>query len=236
MPKARPSLSAGVLVGLAALLVAGCASVLDERAAAALREALVRAVGPAESYDVQVKGASIDASRFERVHVVGKRLARERAPVIDRVELELQGVVVDRAQKRLLALTDSRGELHVRAADLTDFLRRNGGIDDVRVTLAPPDRIRIAGRPRVAGIALVGGDGVEIEGRLFGAGPQLRLTLDRIRIGNTNAPALIRSILEGAVNPLFEASEHPLPAQIDAVSVDDGVLRIAASGSRLPRP
>ena len=225
-----------VLAVVACGLVAACASVLDERAAAALREALARAIGPAASYEVQVRGASFDASRFERVAVVGRRVARERAPVVDRLAFELRGVVVDREQKRLVALADSRGELRVRADDLTEFVRRSAWIDDARVSLAAPDRIRVVGRPRLAGISLVGGEGVEIEGRLLAAGTQLRLALDRVRIGNANAPPLVRALIEGAVNPLFDASGQPLPARIDAVDADDEAIRITASGSRLPPP
>jgi hypothetical protein len=185
---------------------------------------------------VHVTGASFDASRFERVAVVGRRVAREHSPVIDRISLELQGVVVDREHKRLVALADSRGELRMRAADVTEFLGRSGWIDDARVTLAPPDRIQVSGRPHIAGIALVGAESVEIEGRLFAAGTQLRLVLDRVRIGNASAPALVRIVLEGAVNPLFDAAEHSLPAQIDAVEIDDDAVRITASGSGLPPP
>ena len=222
------------LVFLAALLVGACTSVLDERAAAALREALARAIGPAASYEVQVSGASLDASRFERVAVVGRRIARERAPVIDRLELELRGVVVDRQEKRLAALGDSRGELRVRAADLAEFVRASGWVDDARVTLAAPDRIRVSGRPRIAGVAL--GESLEFEARLFGAETQLRVAIERVRIGNASAPALVRAVLEGAVNPLFDAAGHPLPARIDAVEVDGDALRIGASGSRLPPP
>ncbi|MGZ8260209.1 MAG: LmeA family phospholipid-binding protein [Caldimonas sp.] len=218
----------------AALALAGCASVVDERAAAALRDALARAIGPAASYEVQVRGASLDASRFDRVAVVGRRVARERAPVVDRLSFELRGVVVDRENKRLVALADSRGELRVRADDLTEFVRTSGRIEDVRVALAAPDRIRVWGRPRIAGIAV--GGGVEIEGRLAAAGTQLRLTLDRVRIGNASAPPLVRALLEAAVNPLFDGASHPLPARIDAVEADEDALRIVASGSRLPPP
>jgi hypothetical protein len=45
-----------------------------------LRDALLRVVGPAESYDVRVSGASLDGSRFERVRFVGRRIARADAP------------------------------------------------------------------------------------------------------------------------------------------------------------
>jgi hypothetical protein len=225
-----------VVVAAAALLVAACASIVDERAASALRDALARAIGAAASYEVHVTGASLDASRFERVAVVGRRVAREHSPVIDRIALELQGVVVDREQKRLLALADSHGELSMRAADFTEFLRQSGWVDDVRVTLTAPDRIRVSGRPRIAGVALVGAESVEIEGRLLATGTQLRLVLDRVRIGDASAPALLRIVLEGAVNPLFDAAGRPLPARFDAVEIDGDAVRITASGSRLPPP
>ncbi|MBV9891338.1 MAG: LmeA family phospholipid-binding protein [Rhizobacter sp.] len=222
-------------VAVVALLIAACGSVLDERAASALREALSRAVGPAASYDVEVSGASLDASRFERVQVVGRRVAREHAPIVDRVELELDRAVIDRAQKRLVALADSRGELRVRADDLTAFLRASRWIDAPSVALAAPDRLRVVGRPRLAGVAVAGGD-IEIDGRLVAAGAELRLALDGIRVGNATASPLVRSLVEAAVNPLFDASAHPLPARIDAVDVDAQSVRIRASGSRLPPP
>jgi hypothetical protein len=58
------------------LATTACSTYLDARAEAALRDALLRVVGPAESYDVRVSGASLDGSRFERVRFVGRRIAR----------------------------------------------------------------------------------------------------------------------------------------------------------------
>ena len=224
-----------VLAAVLLLALAACASTLDARAENALREALARVVGPAASYDVHVTGASVDATRFERVAFVGRRIARENAPVLDRLELELHGVVIDRTEHRLVALADSRGALFVRAADLTDFLRRSAWIDDPVVVVSAPDRIAVAGTPRLAGIALAGEERVELQGRLFASGTQLRLTIDRISIGTTTAPPLVRAVLELAINPLFDAAAYPLPAQFDAVEAGDGTIRIAVSGSRLPR-
>jgi hypothetical protein len=107
---------------LAALLATtACSTYLDARAEAALREALLRVVGPAESYDVRVSGASLDGSRFERVRFVGRRVARADAPVLDRLELDLQGVVVDRAAKSLTAVAATRVELQLKGADLAVF-------------------------------------------------------------------------------------------------------------------
>ena len=45
--------------------------------------------------------ASVDGNRFEHVRFVGRRIARAHAPVLDRLELDLKGVVVDREAKAL---------------------------------------------------------------------------------------------------------------------------------------
>ena len=218
----------------AMLATTACSTYLDARAEAALREALLRVVGPAESYDVRVSGASLDGSRFERVRFVGRRIARADAPVLDRLELDLQGVVVDRAAKSLTAVGAARVELQLKGADLALFLGR--WLAEPRVTLAPPDRIAVVGTPRLGGIALGGAAAAELQGRLVAQGAQLLLTIDRIRLGRGEAPSLARAILERAINPIFDVADAPLPARLDEVAVGvDDTIRITASGSRLPQ-
>jgi hypothetical protein len=229
-----PAVLARCFAVAAFLATTACSTYLDARAEAALRDALLRVVGPAESYDVRVSGASLDGSRFERVRFVGRRIARPDAPVLDRLELDLQDVVVDRAAKSLAAVAATRVALQLKGTDLAVFLRR--WLGEPQITLAPPDRIAVVGTPRVGGIALGGAGGAELQGRLVGAGTQLFLTIDRIRLGPGEAPPLARVIVERAINPIFDVAEAPLPARLDAVEVGaDDTIRIAASGSRLPR-
>lgn len=219
---------------VALLVTTACSTYLDARAEAALRDALVRVVGPAESYDVRVSGASVHGNRFERVRFVGRRIARTDAPVLDRLELELQGVVVDRREKALTAVAATRAELRLQGDDLAEYLRRSGWIADPSVVFAAPDRVVVAGTPRLAGIAIAIGDGAEFQGRLFASGTQLRVGVDRVRIGSSRAAPLLRAVIERAINPLLDLSSYPLPARIDAVEAGADGLRIAASGSRLP--
>ncbi len=227
-----PAVLARCFAVAALLATTACSPYLDARAEAALREALVRVVGPAESYDVRVSGASVDGNRFERVRFVGRRIARADSPVLDRLELDLQGVVVDRAAKSLTAVAAARVELQLKGTDLAAFLGR--WLCEPVVTLTPPDRIAIVGTPRIGAIALGGAGGAELQGRLVGAGTQLFLAIDRIRLGRGEAPPLARVVVERAINPIFDVAEAPLPARLDAVEVGaDDTIRIAASGSRL---
>jgi hypothetical protein len=219
-------------VALALSLLSACSTYLDARAEGALREALVRVVGPAESYDVRVAGASLDGSRFERVRFVGRRIVRAHTPVLDQLELDLHGVVVDRDAKALTAIAAARVELQLKGADLAVFLSHWLAGADVR--LAPPDRIGVVGTPRIGGIALGDPGAAELQGRLVGAGSRLFLTIDRIRLGRGEAPPLARAVVERAINPILDVADAPLPARLDMVEVgSDDTIRIAASGSRL---
>jgi hypothetical protein len=229
-----PAVLARCFAVAALVATTACSPYLDARAEAALRDALLRVVGPAESYDVRVSGASLDGSRFDRVRFVGRRIARADAPVLDRLELDLQGVVVDRAAKSLTAVAATRVELQLKGADLAVFLSR--WLGEPQVTLSPPDRIAVVGTPRIGGIALGGAGGAELQGRLVGAGTQLFLAIDRIRLGRGEAPPLARVVVERAINPIFDVAEAPLPARLDAVEIGtDDAIRITASGSRLPQ-
>jgi len=218
---------------VAVLATTACSTYVDARAEAALRDALLRVVGPAESYDVRVSGATLDGSRFERVRFVGRRIARPDAPVLDRLELDLQGVVVDRAAKSLRAVVAARVGLQIKGVDVAAFLSR--WLGDPQVTLTPPDRIGVVGTPRIGGIAVGGAGGAELEGRLVGNGAQLLLTIERIRLGPGEAPRIARLVVERAINPIVDLTGAPLPTRLDAVEVGvDDTIRIAASGSRLP--
>lgn len=223
-----------IALALAALaLLAACSGVLDSRAEQALREALPRVVGPADAYEVTVAGSSLDASRFERVRVAGRRVARANAPVLDAVELELRGVVVDREARALRRVDAASGSVRIAAADLAEYLSRRGWNEEPQVAFLEPDRLTITGVPRVGGLAVPLRRGAEFQGRLRADGARLMLVVDRLRLGDRDAPALVRAIVERAVNPLFDASPYPLPERIDAVAVEGDAVRIAASGSRL---
>ena len=126
--------------------------------------------------------------------------------------------------------------LRIRAGDLADYLRERGWFEDARVVLAAPDRITISGVPKIGGAVIQVRDGAELQGRLVAQGAQLRLAVDAVRIGDLQAPPLVRALLERAVNPLLDAGAYPVAARIDAVAVDGDSVVIAASGSGLADP
>ncbi len=216
----------------AAFLVA-CAGHLDQRLENALREALPRLVGPAERYDVTVRGADAVGSRIDEVRAVGIRVRRTGAPVLARVDVNLTGVAVDRGERRVTSIGHAAVALHLHERDLTEFLLRQEWVESATVQFSGTDGITIAGRLGVPGLPALSSPRAELRGRLLPRGAQLLLRVDAVTLGDRAAPALARRILEQALNPIFDAADHALPSQLDSVEAGAGELVIRASGSDL---
>ena len=227
------SISFRHLLLVTALLIASCASYTDQRAQTALLQALPKLVGPADSYTASVQGVSGDGTRIEQVQATGVRVRRPNMPVFERIELRLSGVVVDTATKRMTSVGDARLSLRLNAAEVAAYLGSSDWIDQPAVRFSAPDKIFISGRLKIAGIALVSTATADLEGRLQARDTQLRLGVDALAWRGQTAPALVRGLVEQAINPILNVAQYPLPARIDSAVVDGNVIIITASGSNL---
>ena len=63
--------------------------------------------GPGD--DATVEGLRLGDGTAEAVQVVGRRVAREDAPVVDRLDIDLRGVAFDRSTRRLTRVESARG-------------------------------------------------------------------------------------------------------------------------------
>lgn len=222
----------GLLIGTWSLAFA--ARRLEDVAAQLLEAELPRVLGPAARYVATVGGAWPDGSHFERVEVLGERVARPGNPVIDRLQATLLDVEVDVPRRRVDAIGDARAEVRIRAADLAAFLQQQGWVQEAAVAFEGANRIVVTGRPSMAGYTTVPALGkAEFRGRLLPHGSTLRLTVDAVRIAGFEATELTRGVLEGTINPLFDTSAYAVPSEVDAVEVQGESLVIQASGSGL---
>lgn len=215
------------------LLLASCASYTDRRAETSLLQALPRLVGPADSYAATVQGASIDGTRFEQVQATGTRVRRPNMPVVERIELRLSGVVVDAVAKRVTAVGDASMSLRLKVDDVAAYLGASEWIDQPAVRVSAPDKVFISGRLKIAGMALGSTSAADVEGRLQARGTQLRLGVDALSWRGQTAPALVRALVEQAINPILNVAQYPVPARIDSVVVEGDAIIINASGSNL---
>lgn len=207
---------------------------LEDVAAQLLEAELPRVLGPAARYVATVGGAWPDGSHFERVDVVGERVARPGNPVIDRLTANLVDVEVDVPRRRVDAIGGAQAEVRIRSADLAAFLQQQGWVQEASVAFGGRDGIVVSGRPSMAGYTTAPALGkAEFRGRLVPQGSTLRLTVDAVRIAGFEATELTRGVLEGTINPLFDTAAYAVPSQVDAVQVQGDSLVIRASGSEL---
>ena len=222
-----------LLLLITPLLLVSCASNIDRRAETALLQALPKLVGPADNYTATVQGASRDGTRFEQVQATGVRVRRPNMPVFERIELRLSGVVVDVAAKRVTAVDDARLSLRLKVDDVAAYLGASEWIDRPAVRVSAPDKVFISGRLKIAGIALGSTSAADLEGRLQTRDTQLRLTVDALGWRGQAAPALVRALVEQAINPILDVAQYAVPAHVDSAVVDGDAILITASGSNL---
>ena len=222
-----------LLLLITLLLLLSCVGYTDRRAEALLLDALPKLVGPADNYTATVQGASSDGTRIEQVQATGVRVRRRNLPVFERIELRLSGVVVDAAAKRVTAVGDARLSLRLKVDDVAAYLGSSEWIDRPAVRVSAPDKIFISGRLKIAGIALGATSAADLEGRLQARDTQLRLGVEALSWRGQTAPALVRALVEQAINPILNVSQYAVPTRIDSAVVEGDAIVITASGSNM---
>lgn len=219
-------LSPLALATLAAVLLTGCD--LSGRVEAEIEAALPEALGPADSYDAQVEGLRVSDGTAEVVSVVGRRVAREDAPVVDRLDIDLRGVSYDRRTRQLTRVESARGTARLLPADLAAYLGTQRGISDAQVTFAAPDRATVRVRGEIEGLRLP--LGAEIQGRLGARDGRVHLTVESVRAAGIGLGGTLARAVERQINPVADLTDEDLPLRVEAVRVDGGALVLEATG------
>ena len=214
---------------LAGLLLTGCVPSTDDIERRIERE-LPELLGPADRYDVEIKGLRARDGEAERVVATGERVRMEDAPVLDRLVVEMEGVAFDRRERRLDRVDTLRATAHLRPADLEAFLEDHRNVRDAAVTLHPPDEATIRLRPELGGLALPRGMELEVRGRLEPRAGRLHLAVDRVEAAGAGLGDAAARRLADAVNPLVDLSAPGADLRITDAVIEDGALRLAAAG------
>lgn len=230
----RPILAWPFAAGLLAARGARAAPLLEDVVERLLLAELPRVLGPAARYTAKVQGAWPDGSEFRQIDVSGERVAQPGNPVLDRVQATLRDVQIDVGKQRVDSIANAQVEVRLRAGDVAGFLRKQGWVDGAAVGFTGRNGIVVTGQPVMQGYTAPALGVVEFRGRLVPQGSQLRLTVDSVRIAGFEATELTRAVLEGTINPLFDAQAYAVPSQIDDAQVQpDNTMLIRASGSRI---
>lgn len=214
---------------LVLLLCAGCVPSTGQVERGLERE-LAQLLGPADRYDVEIDGLRARSGEAERVTVVGERVRAEGAPVIERLELDLRGVVYDRDEERLERVESARGTVQITGPDLAAFLGAYRNVRDAEVTLREPDGATIRVRPEFGGVALPRGVAAEVTGRLEAADGRVHFAVSEVEAAGFDLGSAAARRLSEAINPLVDLSDVAAGLRVTDVRVEDGVVRLDAAG------
>ena len=214
------------------LWVTGCATVIDTRVEQLIAAELPRVVGAAARYDVNVDGARETGEIIDirRVRIAGERVERAGSPVLERVDVTMTDLVVDRKEKRLRSLGTADASALLLPTDIAAFLDARPGLDNVHVALFPPSEISIETQFAMGGFALPRFAGARIRGRLIASDGRLIMEIIDLRIAGYPVGAIPSIVAEKLINPLVDLSALPAQARVTSVQVmPDSVLLKASS-------
>lgn len=223
------------------VLLASCAAYLGQRVESVILEALPRVVGPADHYDAVVRGASADLSHFDQVFAVGTAVRRPNSPVLERVQLDLLDIAVDRNARQITSIGNANVSVTLSASALAAYLGRQRWIAEPVVRVVAPATVIVSGRLTLT-LTLAGlGQALglspvsmgEFRGHLTTHESQLLLGVDSVRLDDREAPAFARRLIEQGINPLFDVGGYSVPSRIDSVKVERNAIVVIASGSQI---
>jgi len=216
-----------VLPLLLVLLVASGCNVTG-RVEAEIEAALPRTLGPAARYEATVQGLDLGDRSAEAVSIVGERVAREGAPVLDRLDVTLRGVALDRKTRTLSRADDARATLRLLPADLAAYLNARPDISSATVAFAAPDRATVRVEGVFEGVRIP--VGAEVQGRLVAVGGRVRLEVSSVRAGRLPLGGAVAQALERRLNPVLDLTEEDLSLRVTAVRVEGPALVLEATG------
>ena len=210
-------LSGVAVLGLMVVGVVSCtpASLVEQ----GIERELPKYVGPAESYDVKIDGLKVVSNSAESVVAVGERVKPEGAPVIDRLALDLKGVVYSREQNRLSQVESAKLTAVIKSYDLADFLESDRNIRSAEVILRSPDRATLRIQPNLGNFVLPTGVTVDVTGRLVGSGTQLSFEVDEVSAAGLDLSSMVARRLSDVINPLADLKDLPVSVEITSVMV-----------------
>ena len=219
-------MTAARLLLLTACVAAGCG--VDGRVEAEIEAALPTALGPADSYEATVSGVSLRAGTLETVQVLGRRVAREDAPVIDRLDATLRDVAFDRGSRELTRVGSTAATARLLPRDLADYLSGQRGVGSAEVSLSAPDRVNVRVRGQIGEVTVPAT--ATVEGRLTAQGGQVLLDVERVSALGISLGARVARTVEAEVNPVADFTDEDLELRVESVSVDGSALVVEMTG------
>ncbi len=200
-----------------------------------IQREMPRIIGPAERYEVDVSGVNLVSGQARRITAQGTRVQPEKAPLLERVDVELRDVTYNLREKKIERVGDALITAQVSRTDLTEFLENHRNLQEVAVTLESPDQVTIRARPELSGMEIPVGLNLSVTGRLAAEDTEVHYTLRDARALGISLGSSVAEALSEAINPLIDLSNMPCVLEVTEMRVEDEAIRVSATGN-YPRP
>lgn len=217
----RVVLVIALLVG--ALCSAGCFQGMAEDQ---VRKTLTRLLGPAEKYEIHIANTSdsmLLGGEVRDLSINAKRVATRDGLVIQRFDVRMHGLKLDKAKKKVESVQTATFDLDILQEDLSTLAcRKVQKMGDVQVLVAPGE-VAVVMPARALGQAL----DLSVRGGLsVDEGVRIVFRPNGISVGPLSLnEGLPRMVLE-RINPIADLSKLPIPVYVERLVAGAGVLSI----------
>jgi hypothetical protein len=215
----------------AVLTCCGCSTrFVRGRAERRIQHKLADIIGPAERYQVRVRGtkdAEIVAGRLRRIDVDGWNVHAGNQIDLESFHLELHNLRYHAPPDESLTVGQSQLEIQITEPALNRYLRRQNPDNQPEITL-DSGRVTLKGNMRLLGIdtPLVTTGSLEIVDHT-----QVNYRAETVRLGAEPIPGIGTEYVEKHLNPLLNVTRLNLPLRLDEIEVQPGRLIVRGSAS-----
>jgi len=216
------------LLTLASGLLLGSGCSVDREVATVIRRELPKVLGPAERYEVRVRGTNIRENRVQEASVIALGLRPRPDFRIERLEAAAWQVQVDPRTRSITRLGNLEATVTITAADAENFVSSKPWqgrvrLEDVAITFPGGNQAKLAATATFTGLTSLGFDlsprvPIEAQGELIPDAGRVVVRVTMIRAAKLNLPAVTHRWVEEAVNPIADISGLPIALEISGLT------------------
>lgn len=222
---------------LAAFLVAGCHRPVETRVEHAITDLLPRYLGNAESWGARVEGRpdALYRGHIRAVRIVGKNVALLPDLTVERLNIDVRDVSVNRGTNALESVGETRFVARITEAALNRYVagRRSGG-RDLRIALGADNKATVTATPALLGVPTVP---VSLRGTVAVTerNTALFFTPDRASVDTgigtvgTGLPNIVAEHIASRLNPVADFAAAPIALRVETVRIERGAATIDGS-------
>ena len=212
-----------VLLAILVLLCTGCAGrIVTGSVENRIEDRLPSLIGPAESYDVEVKGSTKRMLRgqIDSVVIFGREVWVLPGLRLDSLNIRMTDVAANPDNGTLKSVGSTEFDADISEQSLNEYLAEIR-MDDPKVELLDGELIVRTTR-KVLGLST----NVVMTGTLVPEGKKLNFKLRRLKVAGLGTPSIATKVVEDWINPVLDLESTDFSPELESVVISPGSIRV----------